>query len=158
YQGVRRESAFLSIGAVRRQPVDRCNLPASFAMEIVASRRFTPHLRGNEAERRRSQGERDEEERFMTGPASVPAPDQALLEDLVTGNHILFHQGVVDAFGHLSVRHDKDPNKYLMSRHLAPGLVTAEDILAFDFDSNPVRDIGKRYYSERFIHGEIYRA
>jgi ribulose-5-phosphate 4-epimerase/fuculose-1-phosphate aldolase len=84
-------------------------------------------------------------------------PNPAILEDLVTGNQILYRYKVVDAFGHLSVRHDKDPTKYLMSRHLPPGLVTPADILAFDFDSNPVVDIGKRYYSERFIHGEIYR-
>jgi ribulose-5-phosphate 4-epimerase/fuculose-1-phosphate aldolase len=88
---------------------------------------------------------------------TVPA-DPALIDELVTGNRILFDQKIVDAFGHLSVRHDKDPTKYLMSHHLAPGLVTAGDIVTFDLDSVPVRDIGKRYYSERFIHGEIYKA
>src|SRR5258707_922308 len=64
--------------------------------------------------------------RFMArSPVTVPAADDDLLEELVIGNRIIFDQGVVDAFGHLSVRHDKDPAKYLMSRHLAPGLVTA---------------------------------
>jgi HCOMODA/2-hydroxy-3-carboxy-muconic semialdehyde decarboxylase len=89
---------------------------------------------------------------------TVPPADAALVDELVTGNRILFDQGIVDAFGHLSVRHDKDPTKYLMSRHLAPGLVTAADVVTFDLDSVPVVDIGKRYYSERFIHGEIYKA
>jgi HCOMODA/2-hydroxy-3-carboxy-muconic semialdehyde decarboxylase len=56
------------------------------------------------------------------------------------------------------VRHDKDPNKYLMSRHRAPGLVTAEDIITFDLDSQPLDRQGQRLYGERFIHGEIYRA
>jgi HCOMODA/2-hydroxy-3-carboxy-muconic semialdehyde decarboxylase len=80
------------------------------------------------------------------------------LQDLIVGNRILYHQKVVDAFGHLSVRHDDDPGQYLMSRHLAPGLVTADDIVTFDLDSNPVDKTGLRYYSERFIHGEIYKA
>ena len=84
--------------------------------------------------------------------------DPTVIADLVTGNHILFDQNIVDAFGHLSVRHDQNPNQYLMSRHLAPGLVTEADLLAFDLDSNPVIDLGVRYYSERFIHGEIYKA
>jgi ribulose-5-phosphate 4-epimerase/fuculose-1-phosphate aldolase len=89
---------------------------------------------------------------------TVPPAEAALVDELVTGNRILFDQGIVDAFGHLSVRHDKDPTKYLMSRHLAPGLVTPGDVVTFDLDSVPVIDIGKRYYSERFIHGEIYKA
>ena len=92
----------------------------------------------------------------MVSNATPAAP--ALIDELVTGNRILYHQAIVDAFGHLSVRHDKDPAKYLMSRHLAPGLVTAGDIVTFDLDSVPVRDIGKRYYSERFIHGEVYKV
>jgi ribulose-5-phosphate 4-epimerase/fuculose-1-phosphate aldolase len=84
--------------------------------------------------------------------------DAAIIQDLVTGNRILFDQKVVDAFGHLSVRHPANPNTYLMSRHLAPGLVTAQDILTFDLESNPIHDMGVRHYSERFIHGEIYKA
>ncbi|HXP29528.1 MAG TPA: class II aldolase/adducin family protein [Stellaceae bacterium] len=95
---------------------------------------------------------------MATSSSAVPPPAAELVEELVIGNRILFQQNVVDAFGHISVRHDKDPTKYLMSRHLAPGLVTADDIVAFDLDSVPVHDISKRYYSERFIHGEIYRA
>jgi len=89
---------------------------------------------------------------------ALPPPDPALVDELVTGNRILYDQKIVDAFGHLSVRHDKDPAKYLMSRHLAPGLVTAADVVTFDLDSVPLHDIGQRYYSERFIHGEIYKA
>ena len=56
-------------------------------------------------------------------------PDPELIDELVTGNRILYHQKIVDAFGHLSVRDNKDPTKYLMSRHLAPGLVTAGDVV-----------------------------
>jgi HCOMODA/2-hydroxy-3-carboxy-muconic semialdehyde decarboxylase len=90
-------------------------------------------------------------------PATVPALAPHLLEDLIAGNKILYHFGVVDAFGHLSVRHDADPTKYVMSRHLAPGLVTPDDLVTFDLDSNPIVETSHRFYSERYIHGEIYK-
>ena len=89
----------------------------------------------------------------MTPPAS---PE--LVARLVLANKILYDHGVVDAMGHISVRHDKNPERFIMSRHLAPALVTEGDLVTFDLDSNPELDIGKRYYSERFIHGEIYKA
>ena len=57
-----------------------------------------------------------------------------------------------------SVRHDKDPNRFLLSRNMAPGLVTAADILEFDLDCNPVDAQGRAVYLERFIHGAVYRA
>jgi HCOMODA/2-hydroxy-3-carboxy-muconic semialdehyde decarboxylase len=91
-------------------------------------------------------------------PASAGAPDPALIEDLVIANHILADQGVVDGFGHISVRHDKDPNRYLLSRSMAPALVTAADIMEFDLDGTPVNPQGRTPYLERFIHGEILRA
>ncbi|HZT51682.1 MAG TPA: class II aldolase/adducin family protein [Stellaceae bacterium] len=91
--------------------------------------------------------------------SNVPPASAALVAELVVGNRILFHEKVVDAFGHISVRHDKDPTKFLMSRHRAPGLVAAEDILVHDLDGEPVENPqGARLYGERFIHGEIYRA
>ena len=86
------------------------------------------------------------------------APDPALMEDLVAANHILFDQGVVDAFGHVSVRHDKRPDRFLLARNMAPGSVTAGDIIEFDFDGNPVNANGRKVYLERFIHGELYRS
>ncbi|MCI0457051.1 MAG: class II aldolase/adducin family protein [Gemmataceae bacterium] len=82
----------------------------------------------------------------------------ALVDDLVAANRILAHQGVVDGYGHLSVRHDRDPGRYLLARSLAPALVTAADIMEYDLDSNPVDPRGRASYLERFIHGEIYRA
>jgi len=82
----------------------------------------------------------------------------ALVEDLVAANRILVDQGVLDAYGHVSVRHDRDPNRYLMSRSLAPELVTAADIIEYDLDSVAVDGRGRSLYLERFIHGEIYRA
>ena len=83
--------------------------------------------------------------------------DPAVLEDLVDANHILFHQGVVDAFGHVSVRHPARPDRFLLARNMAPASVTAEDIIEFDLDGTPIGDT-RRVYLERFIHGEILRA
>ena len=85
------------------------------------------------------------------------APSPALIADLVTANHILFDQGVVDAFGHVSVRHDKRPDRFLLARNMAPGGVTAEDIVEFDLDGSPVNANGRKVYLERFIHGELFR-
>jgi ribulose-5-phosphate 4-epimerase/fuculose-1-phosphate aldolase len=93
-----------------------------------------------------------------TPPASAGVADAALLEDLVAANRILFDQGVVDGFGHVSARHDKDANRYLLSRSMAPALVTRDDIIEYDLDSTPVDANGRVSYLERFIHGEIYKA
>jgi ribulose-5-phosphate 4-epimerase/fuculose-1-phosphate aldolase len=87
-----------------------------------------------------------------------PAPDPRLIADLVTANHILYDQHVVDAFGHVSVRHDRRPDRFLLARSMAPALVTAADILEFDLDGNPLDAGGRAVYLERFIHGEIYRV
>jgi ribulose-5-phosphate 4-epimerase/fuculose-1-phosphate aldolase len=92
----------------------------------------------------------------MSPTASGPADE--LVEELVIANKILFHLEVVDAFGHVSVRHDRDPQTYLMSRYVPPGMVTASDIASFDLDSNPLTHADQQHYSERFIHGEIYKA
>jgi len=85
-------------------------------------------------------------------------PDPQLVDDLVDANHILYHEGIVDAFGHVSVRHDQRADRFLISRNLAPGLVTRDDILELDLDGETVDGSGRRSYLERFIHSEIYRA
>lgn len=84
-------------------------------------------------------------------------PPKELLADLVLANKILYGLKAVDAFGHISVRHPNDPDHYLMSRHLPPGMVTAKDIVLFDMDSTPLTHSDKPQYSERFIHSEIYK-
>jgi ribulose-5-phosphate 4-epimerase/fuculose-1-phosphate aldolase len=84
--------------------------------------------------------------------------NSALISDLVVANHILYDHGVVDAFGHISARHDKQPERFLLARNMAPGSVTAGDILEFHLDGTPVDPQGPRPYLERFIHGEIYAA
>lgn len=83
--------------------------------------------------------------------------DPELIGDLATANHILFAEGVVDGFGHVSVRHPQHPELFLIARSMAPALVGAQDILTLDFDGNTVGD-ARNSYLERFIHGEIYRA
>jgi HCOMODA/2-hydroxy-3-carboxy-muconic semialdehyde decarboxylase len=91
-------------------------------------------------------------------PASCGPVSAAIIEDLVAANRILVAEGVLDAYGHVSVRHPSNPNCYLLSRSLAPVLVTAADIIEYDLDSIPVDAKGRTSVLERFIHGEIYKA
>jgi ribulose-5-phosphate 4-epimerase/fuculose-1-phosphate aldolase len=94
----------------------------------------------------------------QTPSTPVAGVDAALLEDIVVGSRILADFGVLDGFGHVSARHPTNPNHFLMSRSLAPALVTAEDIMEFDLDGNAVDARGRNVFLERFIHGEIYKA
>ena len=96
--------------------------------------------------------------RALSEPVSAGPADPALIENLVAANRILSNEGVVDGYGHVSARHDKDPNRFLIARSVAPELVTAEDILELDLDCNPVDLRGRKMYLERYIHGEIYKA
>ena len=90
-------------------------------------------------------------------PTSGAPVDRALLEDIATASRILADQGVLDAFGHVSVRHPTNPEHFLMPRSLAPALVTADDVLELDFAGNAVDARGRSLFLERFIHAEIYR-
>ncbi len=94
----------------------------------------------------------------QTPSASLPSVDPALLEDIAVGSRILADFGVLDGFGHVSARNPANPNHFLMSRSLAPALVTPADIMEFDLDGNPVDARGRKVFLERFIHAEIYRA
>jgi ribulose-5-phosphate 4-epimerase/fuculose-1-phosphate aldolase len=80
-----------------------------------------------------------------------------IVADLVSANHILFDQGVVDAFGHVSARHPERPGHFLLSRSMAPSQVSATDIIEFDADGAPLDAGGRGVYLERFIHAEIFR-
>ena len=91
-------------------------------------------------------------------PKSAGRPDPGLVDDLVAANRILAMHGVLDGWGHVSVRHDRDPSRYLLSRSLAPELITTRDILEFDLDNIPVDAKGRNLYTERFLHGEIYKT
>src|SRR5260370_19068821 len=93
--------------------------------------------------------------------ASAAAPsgsDATPIEEIVIGSRILAEFGVLDGFGHVSARDPKNPNHFLMSRSLAPALVTADDIMEFDLDGNAVDARGRSVFLERFIHSEIYKA
>ena len=94
----------------------------------------------------------------QTPPASAGPVSATVIEDLVAANRILASEGVLDAYGHVSIRHPDNPNRYLMSRSLAPVLVTADDIIEYDLDSNAVDARGRTNVQERFIHGEIYKV
>jgi HCOMODA/2-hydroxy-3-carboxy-muconic semialdehyde decarboxylase len=81
-----------------------------------------------------------------------------VLEELVTANRILAHEGVVDGFGHVTVRHPQRPNRFLMSRARAPDCVEVADLMEFTLEGDPVDAKGRKPYLERFIHGAIYEA
>jgi HCOMODA/2-hydroxy-3-carboxy-muconic semialdehyde decarboxylase len=92
------------------------------------------------------------------GPASTEGIAQTLVEDLVYANRVLYQQGVLDGFGHVSMRDPANAERFFLSRSMASGLVTAADVLAFGGDGAPVNADGRRVYLERFIHAAIYRA
>ena len=94
----------------------------------------------------------------MPNPPSGGPLAPELLADLAAASRILAAQGVVDGFGHVSMRHPGHAQRYWMSRSLAPALVTADDILEYDLDSRPCHTNGRNSFLERFIHSEIYRA
>ena len=88
----------------------------------------------------------------------MPEPANGdLIDKLVLANRILYRKGVVDGFGHVSARHDRSPQHFLLARSMAPALVRRDDILTFDLDGVAQDAGGSRVYLERFIHAEIYR-
>jgi len=102
---------------------------------------------------------------FVAAAALSPAAAEqsggdlkALIDDLVAANRILYRQGVVDGFGHVSARHPGRPDRFFMSAAKAPGRVTVEDIMEFDLDGKPIDGRDRPTYSERFIHSEVYKA
>ena len=88
-------------------------------------------------------------------PLAAP-PD--LLRDIVLANRILAHEGVVDAFGHISARHPDDPGRFIIARSLGPELVTEDDLQIFTLDGQQVGGDPRPPYAERFIHGAVYEA
>ena len=81
-----------------------------------------------------------------------------LIEELVTANRILAREGVVDSFGHISVRHPDNPQRFLLSRARAPDLIEKDDVMEFALDGTPVDARGRSPYLERFIHGALFEA
>ena len=87
----------------------------------------------------------------------MAAPTQAL-DELVTANRILAREGVVDSFGHVSIRHPDIAERYILSRARAPECIEIEDLMEFTWDGTPVDPAGRTPYAERFIHGAVYQA
>ena len=83
---------------------------------------------------------------------------KALADDIVAASRILAQQGVLDAYGHVSARSDREPSRFVMSRSLAPALVTRKDLMELDADSEPLPGDKRKGFLERYIHGEIYRV
>ena len=89
--------------------------------------------------------------------AAAPAGRQ-IVDDLVAGNRILATEGILDGMGHISVRSDRRPDRFYLSRDLAPGLVTAADLVEYDLDGNSIETPMRQGYQERYIHALIYKA
>jgi ribulose-5-phosphate 4-epimerase/fuculose-1-phosphate aldolase len=92
------------------------------------------------------------------GLAARRGRDVRTRDDLVTANRILAHERIVDGYGHVSARSTEDPARFFLSRAMAPGLVTAADLIEYDLDGAPVDAAGRDGYVERFLHAAIYRA
>jgi ribulose-5-phosphate 4-epimerase/fuculose-1-phosphate aldolase len=90
--------------------------------------------------------------------APVPQSRQVAIDELVTANHILANEGVLDGYGHVSIRSPQNRDHFLLASAGAPALVTAANIVEYDYDSKPADGSAAMGYLERFIHGEIYRA
>jgi ribulose-5-phosphate 4-epimerase/fuculose-1-phosphate aldolase len=89
---------------------------------------------------------------LLAQPATPP-----VIEELVTANRILANEGVLDAYGHVSMRDPANSNHYFLARSMPPSLVTSADVVEYDLDSKPIGANPPAGYQERFIHGEIYR-
>jgi len=96
--------------------------------------------------------------RSGAAPRSGGPADPVAIDDLIAANRILADQGVLDGYGHVSMRHGSAADRYFLSRSKSPAIITAEDIMEYDLDSNPVDQQGRLMYIERYIHGEIYKA
>jgi HCOMODA/2-hydroxy-3-carboxy-muconic semialdehyde decarboxylase len=98
----------------------------------------------------------------LTGQSARPAPasggNGTLLDDLVVANRILANENILDGLGHVSVRSLQRPDHFFLSRDLAPGLVTAADLVEYDLDGNPINPKAPQGYRERFLHAAIYKA
>ncbi len=93
-----------------------------------------------------------------SGECSHMTTAASLFDELVTANRILAREGVVDAFGHVSIRHPGHPDRYCLSRARAPECIEPDDIMEFTLDGTAINADGRKPYAERFIHGAVYEA
>lgn len=96
--------------------------------------------------------------RAVSGVAPRGSRNAPILDDLVTANRVLAREGIVDGYGHVSARSAEAPDRFFLSRALAPGLVTAADLIEYDLDGGALDAAGRDGYVERFLHAAIYRA
>src|SRR6266545_509282 len=82
----------------------------------------------------------------------------ALIDELVAANRILSHEGVVDAYGHVSARHPERPDRFFLSCARTPECIEPDDFMEFTLDGTPVDARGRQPYLERFIHAALYEA
>jgi ribulose-5-phosphate 4-epimerase/fuculose-1-phosphate aldolase len=94
----------------------------------------------------------------MQESPAVADTDESRIADLITAYRICVNEGVLDSFGHISVRSVQNPNRFYMPRASAPALITRADILELDMNANPIMPNAPRTNGERFIHSEIYKA
>jgi ribulose-5-phosphate 4-epimerase/fuculose-1-phosphate aldolase len=86
------------------------------------------------------------------------APNGRLLRQLVIANRVLAHHGIVDSYGHVSIRHPDHPDRFVMSRARAPELITEDDFQTYNLEGEELNGDGRKAYAERFIHGGVYEA
>ena len=94
----------------------------------------------------------------MSTAADLLDTASTVIDDLVAANRIVYRHKVVDGFGHVSARHPRDPERFLMSQSKAPGTVTHDDILVYRLDGEAIDARDRRLYLERYIHSAIYAA
>jgi HCOMODA/2-hydroxy-3-carboxy-muconic semialdehyde decarboxylase len=96
----------------------------------------------------------------LAGQAAKPAsgPAAIIIDDLVVANRILANENILDGLGHVSVRSTQRPDRFFLARDLAPGLVTANDLVEYDLEGNPVNANAPQGYRERYIHAAIFKA
>ncbi len=78
--------------------------------------------------------------------------------EVALASRMLANEGVLDAFGHVSLRHPDEPGRYLLARSRSPQLIEPQDVLEYTLDSEPVRPPKERQFAERVIHGCIFAA
>ncbi len=91
-------------------------------------------------------------------PASGGPVSAEIRADIAAASRILAAQGVVDGFGHVSMRHPDAPDRFLMPRAVAPALVQPDDIMEYDLESVACAGDDRKGFIERYIHSEIYKA
>ncbi|HET9626892.1 MAG TPA: class II aldolase/adducin family protein [Kofleriaceae bacterium] len=132
--------------------------PAGPAIELWAYDRRMRHFVSLVAAAALALGLRGASHAQPRSAAIASDPRAAVIADVVAANHILADQGVVDGYGHVSIRDPSDPTHFWMARSTAPELVTPADVLSHDLDGNATAPANAKLYSERFIHAEIYRS